>query len=259
MQHQKAPHLADEEESYFISMTDLMVGMLFIFIIMLMSFALNFRVAETVKDTTVEQLTGAQKARAQMLKDIRDYLKNKGVVVKIDERNGVLRLPEEILFSKGEAHLSDQGESKIKHVANALLEVLPCYATVPNFSAPSDCPLFLGGRLEAVFVEGHTDSDKFVTGSGRDNWLLSAERSINTYKALVASRPKLEIIRNDRKEQVLSVSSYGPNRPIPREGGLSDKEYKKANRRIDLRFLMATPRPEVVSEIERRVNEGLGQ
>jgi chemotaxis protein MotB len=32
-----------EDESYFVSMTDLMVGMLFIFIIMLMAFALNLR------------------------------------------------------------------------------------------------------------------------------------------------------------------------------------------------------------------------
>src|SRR5215469_1762231 len=34
---------AHEGENYFISMTDMMVGMLFIFIIMLMSFALLFR------------------------------------------------------------------------------------------------------------------------------------------------------------------------------------------------------------------------
>ena len=39
-------HPFDEEESYFISMTDLMVGLLFIFIIMLMVFALQYREAE---------------------------------------------------------------------------------------------------------------------------------------------------------------------------------------------------------------------
>jgi hypothetical protein len=33
----------DDGENYFVSMTDMMVGMLFIFIIMLMSFALLFR------------------------------------------------------------------------------------------------------------------------------------------------------------------------------------------------------------------------
>ena len=33
----------EEGENYFVSMTDMMVGVLFIFIIMLMSFALDFR------------------------------------------------------------------------------------------------------------------------------------------------------------------------------------------------------------------------
>jgi hypothetical protein len=39
-------HTVEEDESYFISMTDLMVGLLFIFIIMLMVFALQYREAE---------------------------------------------------------------------------------------------------------------------------------------------------------------------------------------------------------------------
>jgi chemotaxis protein MotB len=39
-------HTVEEEESYFVSMTDLMVGLLFIFIIMLMVFALQYREGE---------------------------------------------------------------------------------------------------------------------------------------------------------------------------------------------------------------------
>ncbi len=43
-----------EDENYFVSMTDMMVGMLFLFIIMLMMFALNFRKgdedAERIRD-----------------------------------------------------------------------------------------------------------------------------------------------------------------------------------------------------------------
>ena len=36
----------EESENYFISMTDMMVGMLFIFLIMLMVFALNYRIGD---------------------------------------------------------------------------------------------------------------------------------------------------------------------------------------------------------------------
>jgi chemotaxis protein MotB len=257
MPNRNTHHITDEEESYFVSMTDLMVGMLFVFIILLMSFALNYRVAETVKNTTVKNLTSAQKARAEMLRDIRNYLKSHGIQVRIDEQNGILRLPEEILFAKAKAHLSEQGEIKIKHVADALSKVLPCYAREQIGHISNGCSKFPGVRLEAVFIEGHTDSDKFVKEARRDNWLLSAERSINTYKAIIAQNYNLEKILNSRSEQVLSVSSYGPNRPTSRKESQTVEDYKKANRRIDLRFLMETPRPEVVPEIERRIQEGI--
>ena len=46
-----------EEENYFVSMTDMMVGVLFIFIIMLMVFALDFRsVTDTQERISTEQL-----------------------------------------------------------------------------------------------------------------------------------------------------------------------------------------------------------
>ena len=52
-----------EEESYFVSMTDMMVGLLFLFIIMLMNFA--FRLQETTED-----LTSANEVRSEILQDI---------------------------------------------------------------------------------------------------------------------------------------------------------------------------------------------
>jgi chemotaxis protein MotB len=55
--HQSAA--AEEEPSYLVSVSDLMVGMLFVFIIILMAFALNFRVAE--QDATQVQ--------AQLIRD----------------------------------------------------------------------------------------------------------------------------------------------------------------------------------------------
>jgi hypothetical protein len=51
---------AEEGENYFISMTDMMVGVLFIFIIMLMVFALEFR---TTTDTSEDAL---RKARSRV-------------------------------------------------------------------------------------------------------------------------------------------------------------------------------------------------
>lgn len=60
-----------DEENYFVSMTDMMVGLVFIFIIMLMYFALQFQ------DIT-DKMTGADRERAVILKQLEQTLRKKG-------------------------------------------------------------------------------------------------------------------------------------------------------------------------------------
>ena len=45
-----------QDESYLVSVSDLMVGLLFLFIIILMAFALNFRSAEDAAEATLAEL-----------------------------------------------------------------------------------------------------------------------------------------------------------------------------------------------------------
>jgi hypothetical protein len=66
----------EESENYFVSMTDMMVGMLFIFIIMLMVFALNYRKGDDdskrVKDCLADLLT----RNAALSADINEKVNN---------------------------------------------------------------------------------------------------------------------------------------------------------------------------------------
>ncbi|MFZ2156467.1 MAG: hypothetical protein WAV72_10140, partial [Bradyrhizobium sp.] len=71
--------------------------------------------------------------------------------------NGVLRLPEQLLFVRGEFKLRDRGRDALGKLASVLSDLLPCYAK-SEFISPSSCPPSKGGRLEAVFIEGHTDN-----------------------------------------------------------------------------------------------------
>lgn len=225
-----------EEENYFVSMTDMMVGLVFIFIILLMYFALQFQ------DVT-DQLTGADKTRAQILQTLQASLKEKGVDVTIDTQNGVLRLPDAILFDSGQAELKPGGRIAVQHLAEALSEVLPCYTETQQEGSTrsSHCPP-TAHRVESLFIEGHTDTDP-LSGRGllRDNWDLSVVRATNTYRALAAGNPDLAglcVRAGGRCEPVLSVSGYGPQRPI--DPG-SSEEQKRRNRRIDLRIIMVAP------------------
>lgn len=219
----------EEGESYFMSMTDMMVGLLLIFIILLVYFALNLQ-------TKTAELTGANKTRAQILTDLQQSLKDKGLQVEIDTKTGVLRLPDDVLFDKGRYDLTSRGQTAVEKVATAMAEVLPC------FTSSSLCR---GERsphlIDAVFVEGHTDKD--VMSGGMNNYGLSARRAEATFSKLISARPELNGFRNMPQDQpgsapILGLSGYGPDRPI---AAGDDEQAKQRNRRIDLRFLMIAP------------------
>lgn len=223
----------EEEESYFVSMADMMVGLLFVFIILLLYFALQFR-------QTTHDLASADESRAMILARLDQALKMQGLRVSIDIDQGVLRLPEDVLFDTGQAALTPRGRRAVAVLGQAMARVLPCYA----WPRPArGCPAS-GQHLDAIFIEGHTDSDA-LSGQGaiRDNLDLSVMRATNTYRALLAATPTLGLLRNrpparGTPQPVLSVSGYGADRPVDPSG---TPAAKQRNRRIDLRFLMAAP------------------
>lgn len=219
----------EESESYFVSMTDLMVGLVLIFIILLAYFALNLQ-ARTA------ELTGANRARAEILQDLAEALKDEGLEVTVDIETGVLRLPDDVLFESAQFRLTPRGQVAVKKVADAMAEILPCYTEgVPCAGQASP------HRIDAVFVEGHTDSDPM---SGTiDNYDLSVMRAANTFRALKAANSIVDQMRNLPEEEagsakILGLSGYGPDRFV--DAG-ETPEAKARNRRIDLRFLMMSP------------------
>lgn len=229
-------HHHEQDESYFVSMTDLMVGMLFVFIILLMAFALNLKEQET-------KLTQTDTARAEMLKDIAESLKEKGIPVVVLPESGVLRLPEKVLFDTGRADLQSDGLLAIQKLSEALQETLPCYAGVET---PKSCSTKAYGRLESVFIEGHTDNQA-IAGNADGNWQLSTKRAITVYRTLTAANPLIEQLQNDKDgnkgggEKLVGVSGYADQRPAVSN---DTPQGQQANRRIDLRFIMAIPNPE---------------
>lgn len=238
---------AIEEENYFVSMTDMMVGLVFIFIILLMYYALQFR-------QVTDELTGADATRAEILTQLQTSLQRQGMTdVQIDTQNGVLRLPDSILFDSGNDQLKPEGQQSVAKLSVALEEVLPCYTRRAETTArPAHCEAN-EHAIESVYIEGHTDADNYSRG-GRDNWDLSVVRATNTYRALVGARPDLSglcAIKGDRCEPVLSVSGYGPQRPVDPGDSI---EAKAKNRRIDLRIIMVTPDS---GQTVRRVEQAL--
>jgi chemotaxis protein MotB len=250
-EEESADH-SDESANYFVPMTDMMVGVLFIFILMLMAFALDFRRTTDAQETALkvaqevaskldplqsavrEQmalLDKAQQDRRELLQDIRTQLASEGLSVQIDEASGVLRLNEDaVRFAPSHADLVDRNKDNVGKIARVLERVLPKYVSCRGWQT-SLCSMSEGTSLETLFIEGHTDT----TGIDDNNWVLSAERAVNTYRELIAVSPSLRLLRNNRNEEVISVSSYSSTRPIdPR----AIHDAWDRNRRIDLRFVM---------------------
>lgn len=244
-----------EEQGYLASVSDLMATLLFIFIITLMAFVINLHEATssaakkeedskreiaTLK-TIQQELTDARLIRQNLLEDVKQALMQKGLKIEIDVDKGLLHVPEKILFPSGQANFAPGGEESLQLLGAILAQHLPCYSgakDTPSELCTSKTPT--PGRLETVLVEGHTDNVPIRTAQYKDNWQLSTARSLVTFRYLMQQQPLLETLRNANGEHFFGVSAYGETRWVKEN---SSEEGKQANRRIDLRFVLAAPRP----------------
>lgn len=290
------------QSPYFMSMADLLVGVLFIFLIIMFYFALNFAkfaefaefyqtnkdIVETLKNKIEEnkelnkendelkskvksltkQLGDAEKkaeywekeatkiqniiisvnrTKIEILKKIQARLLKLDFRVEIDEKTGVIRLPQKEMFATAEHDLSSDGIDNINKLSKVLGEILPCYSKV-NPQQKTYYTLKCKGiseyKIDAVFIEGHADARPFSSPYIKDNQELSTKRALSAYNA-ITSNEKINNLKNNNDEFLLSVSGYGDKRPLPCVDA-QNVCYSK-DRRIDLRFVMEIP-----SEIKNR-------
>lgn len=253
--------IEDEGAGYLISVSDLMSGLLMVFIITLMAFVFNFQQAEQKAEakrekleSVVTKLTNTQEVRARMLREIKEQLAARGIQVKVDEKHGVLHLRENaIRFASGRARLAPVEREKVRTIGRVLASILPCYSANPAILVDmASCSGSIVGKLESVFIEGHTDSEPVGARSPfESNWQLSAERAIEAYKIMREAVPRLMALENTNHQPLFSVTGYGAERPVR----LHDMPTADPlNRRIDLRFIMTTPRADT-PEVQRDLQE----
>lgn len=217
----RTPQLdAPAQDTFTVSISDLMSGLLAIFILVLSYFILNFSQATA-------QLTQNDVTRAEILHFLQTELEREGIKVTVDDRHGILRISEGVLFDVGLADVKPQGQIVIKKLGGALEVAL----NSEQFK----------GRVETIFIEGHTDNVPIVTEMFPSNWELSTKRAINTWLTMSGANPNLTTILNDKGEIIFSVSGYSDTRPIAEN---STESGRRDNRRIDIRFSMAPPSEE---------------
>src|SRR3546814_10930872 len=98
--------------------------------------------------------------------------------------------------------------------------------------------------IDAVFVEGHTDSDAMY--GGMNNYGLSVRRAETTFTMLQLNQPALREFLNKPAGQpgsapILGLSGYGPDRPIAQ--GDSEAAKKRSEERRVGKECVSTCRP----------------
>ncbi len=240
--------LEDEGESYFASFTDLLVGIIFIFIILLTQSAEQFK-AKTDSDLA------AQEARSAVLNAIVNDLKAQSIRIEFDIKNGIIRLPEGVVFDVGQSDLAEDKKPKVHKIFETIGNYLPCLtdSTKNNDFCTKKFPFYAKPykdrpRLNTLLIEGHTDKQKYANDA-YGNWKLSVNRAVNVYQFFWENFPDIRDLTNQDKQNLISVSGYGDTRPLPDEN--ADLLDNPKDRRIDLRFVMETSEPEPVKEIKQ--------
>lgn len=162
------------------------------------------------------------------------------LAVDLDDTNGILSLPEKLLFRTGEAKLQPEGEAAVSLLAGELLPVA--------LMGCGDSPL----KWEAIYIEGHTDNIPIRTAEFAGNWQLSTARAISTFTALSKFQPELGSLRNHQEKALLGISGYGEQRPVADN---STEEGRQKNRRIDIPFVMAYPSHEEIEAMESTLKQ----
>lgn len=249
--------LEDEGAGYLISVSDMMSGLLFIFIITLVAFIINFQDAiQKQKEITrtqteiVKRFTNLDETRNELLLLLKQKLEAEHINVEVDAENGVLRLTENaVQFETASASLDEQNELNLKTIGKVLNAVIPCYATNPP--EVHNCEGFeeFEGKIDSIFVEGHTDNVPMKSYKYKDNWDLSASRAITAYRVLIPNTVLNQIV-NANMQPIFSVSGYGEGRPV-KGHSYSYPKSDPANRRIDLRFIMTPPS---LTDVQKNIN-----
>jgi len=217
----RSSHVQGGEDSYLASVSDLMSGLTFLFIITLTILAV--RVGQARKE-----LMSTKETRDSILVVLQTELERRGVEVAIDTDAGVLRLPEKVVFPTGSATLEARERENVLKLAGVMADVLPGYVGERRGGLP---------QVESVLIEGHTDS-RSIHWPFKDNLELSTARAREVFLTLTASHALLDSLRNRDGIRVLGMSGYGDRRGID---SLQSESAWQKNRRIDLRFIMMPP------------------
>lgn len=220
---------------------DLMTATVFVFIITLVAYVINFSSNQEHSHSLGQKVSDTIARQSFIVGRVEQRLKQNRVSHSADAKEGLIRISaKDLAFEPGSFQLQANEVRKIRAIAGALALELPCYAQ-PDAATSQRlaCGEEQKGQLQAVAIEGHTDNTPITAvGDGiRTNTDLSLMRAA-TVLSYLTDHPDLSDLKNKEGNTIFHAAGYGEMHPLNRyDQPVSDIE----NRRIEIRIVLEKP------------------
>lgn len=219
----------DEENPYWISFSDIMSGLLILFILASMALIIELMQTRVNISAAIEEIAKAEKVRQDILHEIKTELLKKKIIVEVSDNETVLRIPDKQL-SFASNQYTIPGDSQTRTAILEIGKILYMAITKEGRQA----------YLDTIFIEGHTDRRPSNRKMG--NWGLSTYRAISIWdfwNSEMEEGYEWSDLKNTHDIPLFSMSGYAAKRPVCEAE--EDDLCRAKNRRIDIRFTVKRP------------------
>ena len=203
-----------ENNIFWVTMTDLMTALVLVFMI------LFFYTYLTSFSEKIEQTVQQQKASEAL----EETLKEQKIEAEIDSTGGIVKISDLELFDINSYELSEKGKAYLSKFAPAYLDSL--------FSNK-----YLNEHLDKIVIQGHTDSQTFHGKYSDDeqymkNMELSLKRAYTVANYMTNS--PYNKVNGNRLRKMILVEGASFSEPVMTHG----KEDYAKSRRVELKIVM---------------------
>ena len=204
---------------FWITMTDLMTGLVLVFIVM---FFYSYLVGH------YKQFESTM-AQENATKTLQQTLKNEHIEANIDPISGVVKISDLELFDLNSSTLSAKGKAYLDKFAPAYFNSL--------FSNE-----YLDKNIDKIIIQGHTDSQTFKGKfSDDEQYMKNMELSLNrAYQvASYMTNTPYNKVNGERLRKMIIVEGSSFSNPVMVKG----KEDYAKSRRVELKLVMKNNKP----------------
>ena len=203
-----------QENVFWITMTDLLLGLAVIFIVLFVLAMTGFTQAKLQE----------QQLKSEVAKDLAQELNAKNINAQIDLSTGAVKLSDLQLFELGSYQLSEDGKAFLN-------KFIPIYLNAV-YSNPK-----IADKVVNIVIQGHTDSQSFAGVSSKDlqfvkNMELSTQRANEVAKYIFYT--PYNKAYSSKLHKMLIVEGKSFSQPVIVNG---EEDYNKS-RRVELQLVV---------------------